>query len=212
MEAPGRSDPWHTQSLSHCCVGWPTSQSQQRPPGWASTPRAGGWSTAHTPCRTQAGTPHLPSCGWRGDNNFPGTGKPFWRWGNPQACCWVRSRQPVLPFCLALLHPSRVSCTQEPSSPFSLAWFSRCGHLFLHLPNPMLPLGLSDFPFLLLGPYLFSHLNLCFILYLAIRLDLSTAATSSWWIISGCLSLFWILPWIFNYLLLMGLSAQFHPP
>ena len=26
MEAPGRSDPWHTQSLSHCCVGWPTSQ------------------------------------------------------------------------------------------------------------------------------------------------------------------------------------------
>ena len=162
MEAPGRSDPWHTQSLSHCCVGWPTSQSQQRPPGWASTPRAGGWSTAHTPCRTQAGTRHLPSCGWGGDNNFPGTGKPFWRWGNPQACCWVRSRQPTHPLCLALLHPSRVSCTQEPSSPFSLAWFSRCGHLFLHLPNPMLPLGLPDFPFLLLGPYLFSPLNLFF--------------------------------------------------
>ena len=78
--------------------------------------------------------------------------------------------------------------TSDPAASLWIAWFSRCGHLFLHLPNPMLPLGLPDFPFLLLGPYLFSPLNLCFILYLAIRLDLS--ATSSWWVISGWLSLF----------------------
>ena len=49
---------------------------------------------------------------WRELDTCPhvvaGTRKPSWWWGNSQACCWVRSHQPISLFCLALLHSSSV--------------------------------------------------------------------------------------------------------
>ena len=148
---------------------------------------AGAQPAGHAEQRKEPDTcPHVVE----GRQRFPWYREPFLTMGKSTSLVLGQkssTRQSFLP-CLASSLQS-VLCSGA-LIPLSLAWFSECCHLFPHLPNPALPLRLPDFPFLLLGPYLFSPFCLCFIIYLAIRLDLSTAATSSWWIISGCLSLF----------------------
>lgn len=128
MEAPGRSDPGtHRAFLTAVSAGAPPRASSG--PGWASTY---GRRLEHSWQATKnSGRNLTPALVWlRGDNDFLGTGNPLDDGKIHKLGVGLAVIEFVSPFCLALLHPSRVSCTRSPHPPFSCMWFSGCCHLF----------------------------------------------------------------------------------
>ena len=111
---------------------------------------AGAQPAGHAEQRKEPDTcPHVVE----GRQRFPWYREPFLTMGKSTSLVLGQkssTRQSFLP-CLASSLQS-VLCSGA-LIPLSLAWCSGCCHLFPHLPNPVLPSGLPDFPFL---PLLYS--------------------------------------------------------